>query len=90
MYLSEIFGAKVDRSTKCYPELAGEGIEFSWGQEKVYIDAQAHWKEGKESFCRLVKTAFLLKMGLERLAWLLTWFESCPDKLGIISLLISG
>jgi hypothetical protein len=42
MYLSEIFGAKVDRSTKCYPELAGEGIEFSWDQERVYIDAQAH------------------------------------------------
>ncbi len=31
MYLEERLGVEVDRSTKSHPELAGEGIEHSWG-----------------------------------------------------------
>ena len=29
MYLGEHLGVEVDHSTKCHPELAGEGIEYS-------------------------------------------------------------
>jgi hypothetical protein len=31
MYLGERLGVEVDRSMKSLPELAGEGIEYSWG-----------------------------------------------------------
>ncbi len=31
MYLGEHLGVEVDRSMKCQPDLAGEGIEYSWG-----------------------------------------------------------
>ena len=34
MYLGERLGVEVDRSTKSHPELAGEGIEYSWGRAK--------------------------------------------------------
>ena len=27
----------VDRSPKCHPEVAGEGIEYTWAQSKMYI-----------------------------------------------------
>jgi hypothetical protein len=30
MYLEERRNVEVDRSTKCDPELAGEGIEYTW------------------------------------------------------------
>ena len=29
-------GALIDRTPKCHPELAGEGIEYSWGCAKNY------------------------------------------------------
>ena len=34
MYLGERLGVEVDRSTKSHSELAGEGIEYSWGRAK--------------------------------------------------------
>ena len=34
MYLGERLNVEVDRSTKCHPELAGEGIEYTWGRAK--------------------------------------------------------
>jgi hypothetical protein len=34
MYLGEQLGVEVDRSTKSHMELAGEGIEYSWGRAK--------------------------------------------------------
>ena len=44
-------GVEVDRSTKCHPELAGEGIEYSWGRAKsVYRRAMLVDKKGKENF----------------------------------------
>ena len=55
MYLGERLGVEVDRSTKCHPELAGEGIEYSWGRAKsVYRRAKLADKKGKENFRRLV------------------------------------
>ena len=34
MYLGERLGVEIDRSSKSHPELAGEGIEYSWGRAK--------------------------------------------------------
>ena len=51
MYLGEHFGVDVDHSTKCHPELAGKGIEYSWGLAKsVYRRAKLADKKGKEIF----------------------------------------
>jgi hypothetical protein len=48
IYLGERLGIDVDRSTKCHPELAGEGIEYSWGQAKsVYRHAKLAEKKGE-------------------------------------------
>ena len=55
MFLGERLGVEVDRSTKCHPEMAGEGIEYSWGRAKsVYRRAKLAEKKGKENFCNLV------------------------------------
>ena len=31
----EQMGVKVDRTPKCHPEIAGEGIEYAWGISKL-------------------------------------------------------
>ena len=31
-------GAIVDRSPKCHPEIAGEGIEYAWALSKFFIE----------------------------------------------------
>jgi len=55
MFLGERLGVQVDRSTKCHPEMAGEGIEYSWGRAKsVYRRAKLAEKKGKENFRNLV------------------------------------
>jgi hypothetical protein len=60
---------KVDRSTKCHPELAGKEIEYSWGRAKsVYRCAKLTEKKGKETFIDWLKAAFLPKKGLEKVA----------------------
>jgi hypothetical protein len=44
MYLGEHLGVEFDCSTKCHPELAGKGIEYSWGRVKsVYRRAKLHY-----------------------------------------------
>ncbi len=64
MYLGERLGAEVDRSTKCHPELAGEGIEYSWGRAKsVYRCAKFAEKKGKENFRRLVENCLSAEEG---------------------------
>ncbi len=51
MYVGEQLGVKIDCSTKCHPEMAGEGIEYSWGRAKsVYWRAKLADKKGKENF----------------------------------------
>jgi hypothetical protein len=56
MYLSERLSVEVDRSTKCHPELAGEGIEYTWGHAKgLYRKARLSDKKGKENILALVK-----------------------------------
>ncbi len=34
MFLGKRLNVDVDQSTKCHPELAGEGIEYTWGHAK--------------------------------------------------------
>jgi len=40
----------VNRSTKTHPELAGEGIEYSWGHAKCYYQSvKLKEKMGKDN-----------------------------------------
>jgi len=51
MYLGERLGVEVDRVTKCHPELAGEGIGYSWGHATgIYKPAQLSKKKAKDNF----------------------------------------
>jgi len=64
MYLGERLGVEVDRSTKCHPELAGEGIEYTWGLAKgLYRKARLSDKKGKENFQELVKRCLSTEVG---------------------------
>jgi len=64
MYLGERLGVEVDRSTKCHPELAGEGIEYTWGLAKgLYRKARLSDKKGKENFRELVKRCLSTEVG---------------------------
>ncbi len=65
MFLGERLDVEVDRSTKCHPELAGEGIEYSWGRAKsVYRRAKLSNKKGKENFRALVKNCLSTEEGV--------------------------
>jgi hypothetical protein len=51
-----ILGAKIDRTPKCHCELAGEGIEYSWGCAKNYFRQQPlKDKRKKENFRNTVR-----------------------------------
>jgi len=47
MYLAERLGVEVDRSTKCHPETAGEGIEYSWAERNQCIEGPS-WQIRRE------------------------------------------
>jgi hypothetical protein len=48
-------GATVDRTLKCHPELAGEGIEYVWAMAKLYYRHQLLMqKQSKAKFVELV------------------------------------
>ena len=48
-------GVKIDRTPKCHPELAGEGIEYLWAlAEFFYRQSPIEDKRTKEKFKRLV------------------------------------
>ncbi len=67
IFLGECLDVEVDRSMKCNPELAGEGIEFSWGQAiSVYRRAKLSDKKGKENFQALVKNCLSAEEGVGR------------------------
>ena len=52
----EKFGVMVDRTPKCHPEIAGEGIEYGWGLAKLkYRQSSITLKRGKELFRNLVR-----------------------------------
>lgn len=49
-------GAVVDRTPKCHPEMAGEGIEYSWGCAKgLYRRLPIAQKKSKEKFRESVR-----------------------------------
>lgn len=52
----EKLGVKVDRTPKCHPEVAGEGVEYDWGCAKGYYRRlPLKMKKGKDNFRESVK-----------------------------------
>ena len=50
-YHGQKLGVVVDRSPKCHPEIAGEGIEYLWGLSKFwYRRTPIHTKRSKDNF----------------------------------------
>jgi hypothetical protein len=55
-YHATLLGAIVDRSPKCHPELAGEGIEYAWALAKLFYRSQRYeLKRKKDNFISLVR-----------------------------------
>jgi hypothetical protein len=55
-YMGATMGVKVDRTPKCHCELAGEGVEYSWGCAKnTYRRIALKHKRGKENFRKAVR-----------------------------------
>ena len=49
-------GVTIDRTPKCHPEMAGEGVEYAWGCAKQYYRSQPLLsKRGKKKFRDLVR-----------------------------------
>ena len=40
-HYAKVLGVESDRSPKCHPEIAEEGIDFDWGCAKLYYRAQS-------------------------------------------------
>ena len=54
-YHASKLGVTLDRSPKCHPELAGEGIAYAWGLAKLrYRQSPLSEKRNKDSFQKLV------------------------------------
>jgi hypothetical protein len=54
-YYAEKLGCTLDRSPKCHPELAGDGIEYIWAMAKIYYRNQPlKRKRTKHGFRALV------------------------------------
>jgi hypothetical protein len=69
MILGENLGVETDKSTKPHPELAREGIKYSWGQAKsVYWKTKLCHKKGKRTSRTLPLSASLMKRGRIRVA----------------------
>ena len=61
-HFSKELDVEVIFTTKYHPELAGEGIEYSWGVAKsVYRKIRLENKKGKENFIQNVKTCLSSK-----------------------------
>ena len=57
-YHGNLLGVTVDRSPKCHPEIAGEGIEYLWGLSKMwYRKAPISSERTKDLFRKLVNDA---------------------------------
>jgi hypothetical protein len=54
-YYGREMGVNIDRTPKCHPELAGEGVEYTWALAKLYYrNAPINRKRRKDSFRLLV------------------------------------
>ena len=67
-YYGEELGSTIDRSPKCTPEVAGDGIEFDWAMAKLWYRMQPlENKKKKDNFKKLVIEALSEKvLSLER------------------------
>jgi len=56
VHYGEMLGSTIDRTPKCTPEIAGDGIEFDWAMSKLWYRKQP-WedKQKKDKFTKLVK-----------------------------------
>ena len=55
-YHAGLMGVTIERSPKCHPEIAGEGVEYGWALSKMhYRRSPTMKKKGKESFLKLVR-----------------------------------
>ena len=53
--MGQKMGVIVDRTPKCHAEIAGEGIEYTWGHQKNYFHCQPlSVKRSKTDFRKLV------------------------------------
>ena len=57
-YHGALLNVIVDRTPKCHPEIAGEGIEYDWAAAKQYYCLlRIKEKRRKQSFCKMLITA---------------------------------
>ena len=55
-YHAKLLGVTLERSPKCHPEIAGEGIEYDWALSKVeYRRLPIVDKKSKDGFLKLVR-----------------------------------
>lgn len=61
-YNGEKLGCIIDRSPKCTPEIAGDGIEYDWAMAKIWYRKQP-WedKKKKDKFRLLVEEALVTR-----------------------------
>ena len=54
-YHAQLLGVKLERSPKCHPEIAGEGVEYGWGLSKMFYRRSPNAKKrSKDTFHKLV------------------------------------
>ena len=57
-YHGKKLGVTIDRTPKCHPEMAGEGIEYAWALAKLFYRAQSiREKRTKDKFRNLVRSS---------------------------------
>ena len=55
-YHGRLLSVLVDRTPKCHPEIAGEGVEYAWGAAKLYYRRlRISMKRTKDKFRKSVK-----------------------------------
>ena len=55
-YHASLLGVTLERSPKCHPEIAGEGIEYAWALSKMeYRRSPIVEKKSKDGFLKLVR-----------------------------------
>ena len=54
-YHAQLLGVKLERSPKCHPEIAREGVEYGWGLSKMFYQRSLNVKKrNKDLFHKLV------------------------------------
>ena len=55
-YHASLMGVTIERSPKCHPEIAGEGVEYGWALSKIeYRRSPIAEKRTKDGFLKLVR-----------------------------------